>query len=66
MQHTHYENMLTNPYDIQGYYETIVEPLYDTKYVVTHVVKVAYATREWREKYWDEEEFPQDIITPSN
>lgn len=63
---THYENMLTNPYYTQGYYETIVKAYYDVRNVITHVVKVVYATREWRVKYWEEEEFPQDIITPSN
>ena len=66
MCHTHFKDMHTNPYYIQGYYETIVKAYYDVRNVITHVVKVVYATREWRVKYWEEEEFPQDIITPSN
>ncbi len=58
---THYEGMLTNPYGVQGYYETVVDAIYVGRETVTHLVRVAHATREWRVKNWDEQEFPTDI-----
>ena len=66
MLNTHTEDMVTNPYYEYGYYETIVKDFeHFNNDTISHIVYVAYAVREWRERHWDEEEYPEDI-DPSN
>lgn len=53
MQHTHTENMETNPYGYYGYYKTevldwVLGDVPQDYHIIRHVVQVLYATRVWR------------------